>query len=155
MAGTRRHGEAHIIDGGAVLGACIRGESGIDCGDHIIKWLLLLSLDEAGLILWGKLLGVSWLVTIQTLLREDRVRQGRVLIHICLRVDSPAQIQVTTTTDTHTTATATTTTTGSIHTTAIGKDMRESAFGAKLAVALNQRERHKSATTVSPPIEWE
>jgi hypothetical protein len=46
---------------------------------------------------------------------------------------------VTTTTHTHTSAA--TTTAGSIHTAAIGKDMRESAFCAELAVALKESKK--------------
>jgi hypothetical protein len=49
---------------------------------------------------------------------------------------------VTTTAHTHTTS-ATTSTTGSIHTAAIGKDMRESALCAELAVTLKSKQKKR------------
>jgi hypothetical protein len=93
------------------------------------------------------LCGISGLLAVHALLRQDRVRQGRVLVDIGLRVDSATQIQMTTTTDSHTAAAATTTTSiGSVYPSSIGEDVSESAFCAELAVALVRGETNPVST---------
>jgi hypothetical protein len=72
-------------------------------------------------------MGVTGFMTVQALLRQHRVRQGGILIHIGLRVDSTAQIQMTS---------AHAHTVGTVDPSTIGENMRQRTLGSEFAVTL-------------------
>lgn len=74
---------------------------------------------------------MSHIMSIHSLLGQHRIRQSRVLIVICLRVHSAAQVEVTSVSCSHSQ-----TEVGPVHAPAIRQDMRQCTFGPKFAVSL-------------------